>query len=174
MLRYTYRAGTCATYHPSWVVAPARGRLSGFPRSLLPGGVWKRHPEEHATPWQSFKFCPSYHIRQTKIRPPLKHTQRARVAHCRWAVQTTVSKFTSQNSYHWGTTGSWGLHVNSNLRSLSTRQNLDFALPRVRTEAGKRRFLYDVVQNYNKLPLPMRHSTIPHFKREIAKICRPA
>ena len=66
------------------------------------------------------------------------------------------------------------LHVNSNLRSLSTRQNLDFALPRVRTEAGKRRFLYDVVQNYNKLPLPMRHSTIPHFKREIAKICRPA
>ena len=32
-------------------------------------------------------------------------------------------------------------HVNSKVRSLSTRQNRDFALPRVRTEAGKRRFL---------------------------------
>ena len=37
------------------------------------------------------------------------------------------------------------LQVTSNLRPLSTRQNLDFALPCVRTEADKRRFFYDVL-----------------------------
>ena len=38
------------------------------------------------------------------------------------------------------------LSVNSELRSRSTRQDTDLALPHVRTNAGKRRFLYRTVQ----------------------------
>ena len=64
------------------------------------------------------------------------------------------------------------LHVNSDLRSFSTRQNFNLALPRVRTEAGKRRFLYHTVQNYNKLPLEIRHLSMPLFKREVLNMCR--
>ena len=64
------------------------------------------------------------------------------------------------------------LHANHDLRSLSTRQNFDLALPRVTTEAGKRRFLYHAVQNYNKLPLAIRHSSINSFKREILSMCQ--
>ena len=65
------------------------------------------------------------------------------------------------------------LQVNSDLRSRSTRQNSDLALPRVRTEAGKRRFLYHVVKNYNDLPLEIRHSTMPAFKTKIKNMPRP-
>ena len=38
------------------------------------------------------------------------------------------------------------LQVNSTLRSRSTRQDADLALPRVRTEAGRRRLLFSIVQ----------------------------
>ena len=60
-----------------------------IPRELLPQlvdalvvshvryclAVYGNGTQKNATPWQSFKFCPSYHIRETKIRPHLKHTQ---------------------------------------------------------------------------------------------------
>ena len=38
------------------------------------------------------------------------------------------------------------LQVNSSLHSRSTRQDTDLVLPRVRTEAGRRRHLYSVAQ----------------------------
>ena len=44
------------------------------------------------------------------------------------------------------------LLVNSSLRSRSTRQDADLSLPRVRTEAGRRRLLFGTVQQYNGLP----------------------
>ena len=57
------------------------------------------------------------------------------------------------------------LSANSVLRSRSTRQDSDLALPRVRTNAGKRRLLYSTVQRYNGLPLDMRESSLRTFKR---------
>ena len=54
------------------------------------------------------------------------------------------------------------LSVNSELRSRSTRQDFDLALPHVRTNAGKRRFLYSIVQQYNNLPIDMRESDAMH------------
>ena len=57
------------------------------------------------------------------------------------------------------------IQANSSLRSRSTRQNTDLALPRVRTEAGKRRLLYSTVQLYNELPSDIRSSSLVPFKR---------
>ena len=59
------------------------------------------------------------------------------------------------------------LQVNSTLRSRSTRQDADLALPRVRTEAGRRRLLFRVVQSYNRLPLEIRDLSLKSFKREV-------
>ena len=56
------------------------------------------------------------------------------------------------------------LQVNSTLRSRSTRQDADLALPRVRTEAGRRRLLFGVVQSYNRLPLEIRDLSLRSFK----------
>ena len=57
------------------------------------------------------------------------------------------------------------IQANSSLRSRSTRQDTDLALPRVRTEAGKRRLLYSTVQLYNELPSDIRSSSLVSFKR---------
>ena len=62
------------------------------------------------------------------------------------------------------------LSANSVLRSRSTRQDSDLALPRVRTNAGKRRLLYSTVQRYNGLPLDMRESSLRTFKRTLRDV----
>ena len=59
------------------------------------------------------------------------------------------------------------LLTNSEFRSRTTRQDADLALPRVRTEAGKRRFLYRVAQDYNALPLDLREVSLSAFKRKL-------
>ena len=64
------------------------------------------------------------------------------------------------------------LLTNSQVRSRSTRQDADLALPRVRTAAGKRRFLYAVVQQYNSLPTVLREASLQSFKRELREILR--
>ena len=62
------------------------------------------------------------------------------------------------------------LNTNSDIRPRSTRQNHDLALPRVRTEAGKRRFLYQTAQHYNRLPLDIRSSNISTFKAKLEEL----
>ena len=59
------------------------------------------------------------------------------------------------------------LRVNSTLRSRSTRQDDDLALPRARTEAGKRRLLFSIVQQYNRLPPEVRLLPLNAFKRAL-------
>ena len=60
------------------------------------------------------------------------------------------------------------LQVNSTLRSRSTRQDADLALPRVRTEAGRRRLLFSIVQLYNRLPPVVRDLSLRSFKRVVS------
>ena len=59
------------------------------------------------------------------------------------------------------------LTVNSVLRSRTTRQDADLALPRVRTEAGRRRLFFSTVQAYNRLPLELRDRPLGSFKRAV-------
>ena len=60
------------------------------------------------------------------------------------------------------------LLANSQVRSRSTRQDADLALPRV--AAGKGRVLYAVVQQYNGLPRDLREASLQSFKRELREI----
>ena len=62
------------------------------------------------------------------------------------------------------------LQVNSTLRSRSTRQDADLVLPRVRTEAGRRRLLFSIVQFYNRLPPETRALSLGSFKREVLQL----
>ena len=62
------------------------------------------------------------------------------------------------------------LQANSALRSRHTRQDADLALPRVRTEAGRRRLLFSVAQQYNGLPLEVRDLPLGAFKRAVRDI----
>ena len=61
------------------------------------------------------------------------------------------------------------LQVNSALRSRSTRQDADLALPRARTEAGRRRLLYSTVKAYNRLPPEIRGLSVGAFKRHASQ-----
>ena len=61
------------------------------------------------------------------------------------------------------------LLVNSSLRSRSTRQDADLALPRARTESGRRRLLFGIVQLYNRLPPEMRNLSLGCFKRSVSE-----
>ena len=60
------------------------------------------------------------------------------------------------------------LQVNPVLRCRTTRQDADLALPRVRTEAGRRRLLFNTV--HNRLPLEIRNIPRVAFKREVRQI----
>ena len=62
------------------------------------------------------------------------------------------------------------LQVNSVLRSRTTRQDADLALPCVRTEAGRRRLLFNTVQSYNRLPPEIRNLPLGSFKREVRQL----
>ena len=57
------------------------------------------------------------------------------------------------------------LQANSELRSRNTRQDADLALPRARTEAGRRRLFFNIVKLYNRLPLDTRDLPLTSFKR---------
>ena len=59
------------------------------------------------------------------------------------------------------------LQANSSLRSRSTRQDTELALPRMGKEAGRRRFFYSIVQLYNALPQEFKTLSIAAFKREL-------
>ena len=59
--------------------------------------------------------------------------------------------------------------VNSSLRFRHTRQDSDLALPRVRTEAGRRRLSFSMAQRYNRLPQEYRELPLGAFKRTIAE-----
>ena len=61
------------------------------------------------------------------------------------------------------------LQAKSSLRTRSTRQDTDLALPRVRTEAGRRRLLYSAVRSYNRLPSEIRGLPLRSFKRDVPK-----
>ena len=61
------------------------------------------------------------------------------------------------------------LLVNSSLRSRSTRQDADLALPRARTESGRRRLLFGIVQLYNRLPPEMRNLSLGGFNTRTGK-----
>ena len=62
------------------------------------------------------------------------------------------------------------LQVNSALRSRTTRQDSDLALPRARTEAGKRRLFYSTVKLYNGLPLEMRELSRGAFRHAVSDL----
>ena len=62
------------------------------------------------------------------------------------------------------------LQANSTLRSRSTRQDSDLPLPRLRTEAGKRRLLFSTVQRYNGLPPEVRLLSLNAFKRAVSDL----
>ena len=62
------------------------------------------------------------------------------------------------------------LLVNSSLRSRSTRQDADLSLPRVRTEADRRRLLFGTVQQYNGLPPEVRSMSLGRFKRSVSDL----
>ena len=61
------------------------------------------------------------------------------------------------------------LLVNSSLRSRSTRQDADLALPRARTESGRRRLPFGIAQLYNRLPREMRNLSLGDFKRSVSE-----
>ena len=48
-----------------------------------------------------------------------------------------------------------------------TRQDRSYALPPIRTESGRRRFCYRIVQYYNRLPPRILNSRIAGFKRRL-------
>ena len=55
------------------------------------------------------------------------------------------------------------LQANVALRSRNTRQDTALALPRIKTESGRRRFLYHIVQMYNALPPEMKDQSIASY-----------
>ena len=64
------------------------------------------------------------------------------------------------------------LQANSELRDRNLRSDADLALPsgRINGDAGKRRFMYRVVQDYNRLPDDTRAMTIPAFSDAIGDV----
>ena len=61
------------------------------------------------------------------------------------------------------------LQANSDFRSRNTRQDADLALPRIRTEAGRRRLFYRSAQCYNSLPAELRELSTSRFRAAISK-----
>ena len=53
------------------------------------------------------------------------------------------------------------------LRDRTTRQDRNLSLPRIRTETGKRSFLYRAVSAYNRLPQAARDGSLARFKRSL-------
>ena len=54
-------------------------------------------------------------------------------------------------------------------RERSTRQDADLALPRIRSESGRKRFLYRAVSAFNSLPVAVREQPPGAFKRNVKR-----
>ena len=65
---------------------------------------------------------------------------------------------------------STSIQTNREARVRSTRQDNDLRLPSVRTEAGRRRFLYRGPMWYNTLPLEMRTMSVACFNRALKRL----
>ena len=50
-----------------------------------------------------------------------------------------------------------------------TRQSEMLVTPAIRTEAGRRRFLYTAVNMYNELPVSIKQHGLPRFKQTLKK-----
>ena len=54
-------------------------------------------------------------------------------------------------------------------RERSTRQDTDLILPQIRSESGRRRFLYRTVSDYNALPAAMKDEPPGSFKKSVKR-----
>ena len=69
----------------------------------------------------------------------------------------------------------YGLTVTrGELHSRQTRQVQQLHTPAIRTESGRRRFMYSVVKDFNELPHDMRELGLPRFKSELRRYLRSA
>ena len=64
---------------------------------------------------------------------------------------------------------STSIKTNSEARVRCTRQGADLRLPAVRTEAGRRRFLYRGPMWYSMLPSDVRAMSVQHFNRALQR-----
>ena len=62
------------------------------------------------------------------------------------------------------------IYALTRVSAASTRQDADLALPRARTEAGRRRLFFSIVQFYNRLPPETRALPLGSFKREVLQL----
>ena len=58
---------------------------------------------------------------------------------------------------------------NENVRERVTRQDSELCLPAIRTEAGRRRFIYRAAAQYNDLPSSYHDMTIKAFKPSLKR-----
>ena len=65
---------------------------------------------------------------------------------------------------------STSIQTNREARVRSTRRDDDLRLPAVRTEAGRRRFLYRGPLWYNALPMELREMSVARFNRALKSI----
>ena len=61
------------------------------------------------------------------------------------------------------------LATRSERQERATRNDSDLFLPRIRTESGRRRFIYRASHAFNELPHVLRHKPIGAFKRELKR-----
>ena len=54
-------------------------------------------------------------------------------------------------------------------RERSTRQDADLTLPRIRSESGRKRFMYRAVSAFNALPLAVRKQPLGAFKNNVKR-----
>ena len=54
-------------------------------------------------------------------------------------------------------------------RERSKRQDADLTLPRIRSESGRRRFMYRAVSAFNALPLAVRKQPLGAFKKNVKR-----
>ena len=60
-------------------------------------------------------------------------------------------------------------HTVQSVRQRSTRQDNLLSMPRIRTESGRRRFVYRAARAYNGLPSDTRETSVAVFRRRITE-----
>ena len=87
------------------------------------------------------------------------------------SVTQNSQNFAAQNSLHRRARGPLFPTSGQLYPPLSVHKaDADLALPRVRTEAGRRRLLFSIVQFYNRLPPETRALSLGSFKREVLQL----
>ena len=103
------------------------------------------------------QLCRSCRLRQKEVQPFCRRSEGAGMARCRGSIQISYACITHKIiKYHTPVSLSSFIQANRDTRVRSTRQGDDLRLPPVRTEAGRRRFLYYGPMLYNQLPAEMR------------------